>query len=181
LSATSGMNAIAHAVEALYARDANPIISNLAEEGINVLARALPLIMRNPQHKGARSDALFGAWACGTCLGAVGMALHHKLCHTLGGSFNLPHSQTHTIVLPHATAYNRDAAPAAMARVARALAATDAAQGLFDLAKMLGAATALKDIGMPESGLDSAAQLATMPSTEGVQRNRSCPVRRPLL
>jgi maleylacetate reductase len=160
LSATSGMNAIAHAVEALYARDANPIISNLAEEGINVLARALPLIMRNSQHKGARSDALFGAWACGTCLGAVGMALHHKLCHTLGGSFNLPHSQTHTIVLPHATAYNRDAAPAAMARVARALAATDAAQGLFDLAKMLGAATALKDIGMPESGLDRAAELA---------------------
>jgi maleylacetate reductase len=160
LSATSGMNAIAHAVEALYARDANPIISHLAEQGITLLTRALPLIVRNPQHKGARSDALFGAWACGTCLGAVGMALHHKLCHTLGGSFNLPHSETHTVVLPHATAYNRAAAPAAMARVARALAAADAAEGLFDLAKMLGAPTALKDIGMPEDGLDRAADLA---------------------
>jgi alcohol dehydrogenase class IV len=160
LSATSGMNAIAHAVEALYARDSNPIISHLAEQGITVLARALPLIMRNPEHKGARSDALFGAWACGTCLGAVGMALHHKLCHTLGGSFNLPHSETHTVVLPHATAYNRAAAPAAMARVARALAAADAAEGLFDLAKMLAAPTALKDIGMPEDGLDRAAELA---------------------
>ena len=144
LSATSGMNAIAHAVEALYAKDANPVISHLAEQAIALLAQALPLIMQDPQDKAARSDALFGAWSCGTCLGAVGMALHHKLCHTLGGSFNLPHSATHTVVLPHATAYNRAAAPEAIARVARALAAEDAAQGLYDLAKMLGAPTALQ-------------------------------------
>ena len=160
LSATSGMNAIAHAVEALYAKDANPVISHLAEQAIALLAQALPLIMQDPQDKAARSDALFGAWSCGTCLGAVGMALHHKLCHTLGGSFNLPHSATHTVVLPHATAYNRAAAPEAIARVARALAAEDAAQGLYDLAKMLGAPTALRDIGMPASGLDRAADLA---------------------
>ena len=100
------MNAIAHAVEALYAKDANPIISTLAEQGIAALARALPQIVREPKNREARSDALFGAWLCGTCLGAVGMALHHKLCHTLGGSFDLPHAETHTIVLPHAAAYN---------------------------------------------------------------------------
>jgi maleylacetate reductase len=88
------------------------------------------------------------------------MALHHKLCHTLGGSFNLPHSATHTVVLPHATAYNRAAAPEAIARVARALSAEDAAQGLYDLAEMLGAPTALRDIGMHASGLDRAADLA---------------------
>jgi maleylacetate reductase len=160
LSATSGMNAIAHAVEALYAQDANPVIANLAEQGIEALARSLPVITRDLRNREARSDALFGAWACGTCLGSVGMALHHKLCHTLGGSFGLPHAETHTIILPHAVAYNAIAAPDAMKRVAHAIGATDAAQGLFDLAVALGASTALKDVGMPESGLDQAAELA---------------------
>ena len=160
LSATSGMNAIAHAVEALYARDANPVIDGLAEQGIASLARALPRILRDPADREARSDALFGAWACGTCLGAVGMALHHKLCHVLGGSFDLPHAETHTVILPHAAAYNAAAAPEAMARAARALGAEDAPQGLFDLAAALGAPTALSDIGMPEDGLDRAADLA---------------------
>jgi maleylacetate reductase len=162
LSATSGINAIAHAVEALYTQDANPVISMMAERGIEALARALPPIMKNPTDKAARSDALFGAWLCGTCLGAVGMALHHKLCHTLGGSFNLPHAETHTVVLPHAVAYNTLAAPDVMARVAHALGASNAAQGLFDLAKFLGAPTALGEIGMPEKGLDRAAELATV-------------------
>ncbi|MDQ3261474.1 MAG: maleylacetate reductase, partial [Pseudomonadota bacterium] len=106
LSATSGMNAIAHSVEALYAQDANPIISLMAEESIRVLANALPKIMRNTKDITARSEAQYGAWLAGASLGAVGMALHHKLCHTLGGSFNLPHAETHTIVLPHAVAYN---------------------------------------------------------------------------
>jgi maleylacetate reductase len=162
LSATSGINAIAHAVEALYTQDANPVMSMMAERGIEALARVLPLIMKNSADMAARSDALFGAWLCGTCLGAVGMALHHKLCHTLGGSFNLPHAETHTVVLPHAVAYNAPAAPEAMARVARALGAPNAAQGLFDLAKSLGAPTALGQIGMREADLDRAAELATL-------------------
>lgn len=164
LSATSGVNAIAHAVEALYAKDANPIISSLAEQGIAAQARALPQIVSNPKDRDARSDALFGAWACGTCLGAVGMALHHKLCHTLGGSFDLPHAETHTIILPHAAAYNTPAAGEAMARVARALGTDDAARGLFDLARRLKAPTALKDIGMAESALDRAADIASAAS-----------------
>jgi maleylacetate reductase len=162
LSVTSGINAIAHAVEALYTQDANPVISMMAERGIEALARALPPIMKNPVDKAARSDALFGAWLCGTCLGAVGMALHHKLCHTLGGTFNLPHAETHTVVLPHAVAYNAPAAPEAMARVAHALGTSNAAQGLFDLAKSLGAPVALGQIGMQEADLDRAAELATV-------------------
>ncbi|MFX7739784.1 iron-containing alcohol dehydrogenase, partial [Acinetobacter baumannii] len=85
-----------------------------------------------PSDPDARADALYGAWLCGSCLGSVGMALHHKLCHTLGGSFDLPHAETHTVVLPHAAAYNAAAAPDALARVAKALGVTDAAQGLFD-------------------------------------------------
>jgi len=160
LSLTSGMNAIAHAVEALYAREANPVITLMAEEGIAALARALPVIVPSPKDREARSDALYGAWLCGICLGSVGMALHHKLCHTLGGTFDLPHSETHTAVLPHAVAYNAPAAPDAMRRVARALGVGEAAGGLYDLASKLGAKMALRDLGMPESGIDRAADLA---------------------
>ncbi|HVV92426.1 MAG TPA: maleylacetate reductase [Hyphomicrobiales bacterium] len=160
LSATSGMNAIAHAVEALYAEDRNPIVSVMAEECIAALGRALPKIVADPADKEARSDALYGAWLGGTCLGLIGMALHHKLCHVLGGSFELPHAETHTVVLPHALAYNEPAAPAAAARIARALGAADGAQALYDLAKKLGAPTSLKALGMPESGIDRAADLA---------------------
>jgi alcohol dehydrogenase class IV len=160
LSATSGMNAIAHAVEALYAVDANPIISMIAEEGIRALAAGLPAAVAAPRDIKARSDALYGAWLCGVALNGSAMALHHKLCHTLGGTFNLPHAETHTIVLPHATAYNAKAAPEAMARIARALGAAHAAQGLYALEQRLGTPLALRDIGMPQSGLDQVADLA---------------------
>ncbi len=160
LTATSGMNAIAHAVEALYAQDRNPVVSLMAEEGIAALSRALPILIKQPEDREARSDALYGAWLCGLCLGSVGMALHHKLCHTLGGSFNLPHAETHTVVLPHATAYNAPATPEAMARVARALGSSDAPTGLYDLAGRLGAPRALRELGMAESAIDEAADLA---------------------
>lgn len=86
LTASSGVNAIAHAVEALYAQNGNPIISILAVEGVKALANALPELINDPASKSARSAALYGAWLCGTCLGNVGMSLHHKLCHTLGGA-----------------------------------------------------------------------------------------------
>jgi alcohol dehydrogenase class IV len=160
LSVTSGINAIAHAAEGLYATDANPIMDLMAQEGIAALARALPAIRKKPDDIDARGDALYGAWLCGTVLGNVGMALHHKLCHTLGGSFNLPHAETHTIVLPHALAYNAQAAKGAMQRAAQALQADDAAQGVFDLAHANGAPTALKDIGMKEQDIDKACDIA---------------------
>ena len=162
LSGTSGINAIAHAVEALYARDANPIISLLAEQGIAALARALPVIAGDPGDRAARSAAQYGAWLCGVCLGAVGMALHHKLCHVLGGTFGLPHAETHTVVLAHAVAYNAPAAPAAMARIAHALGGAErsAARALHDLAGAVGAPRSLAELGMPGDGIDRAADLA---------------------
>ena len=160
LSVVSGMNAIAHAVEALYAKDSNPITSALAEQGIAALSHALPLIVADTQDRAARANALFGAWACGNCLGTVGMSLHHKLCHTLGGSFNLPHAELHTVILPHAAAFNSAAAPEALGRVARALGVDHAAQGLFDLASTLGAPISLRALGMAESDLDKATDIA---------------------
>ncbi|WP_149745929.1 maleylacetate reductase [Rhizobium sp. RU35A] len=159
LSGTSGINAIAHAVEALYARDGNPVISALALEAVKALATSLPKIAQDPRDRDARFDALYGAWLCGMCLGAVGMALHHKLCHTLGGSFDLPHSETHTVILPHALAYNAAAIPEVMASLTTVL-GQDPARALQDLARTIHAPTGLSEIGMPEDGLDRATELA---------------------
>lgn len=162
LAVTSGMNAIAHAAEGLYAEDGNPVLDLMAEEGIRAVAAALPQLARGtgPGQAGARAGALYGAWLCGTVLGSAAMGLHHKLCHTLGGSFDLPHAGTHTVMLPHTLAYNASHAPRAMARIARALGAPAAPQALFELQRATGAPTALRDLGMPEPGLDRVAELA---------------------
>jgi maleylacetate reductase len=160
MTVTSGLNAIAHAAEGLYAFDGNPIVSMMAEEGIRATAAALARLRASAQDVDARADALYGAWLCGAVLGAVSMGLHHKLCHTLGGSFNLPHADVHTVILPHALAYNADQAPEAMARIARALKGSSAAAATYDLAQSLQAPLSLQAIGMPHSGLDHAADLA---------------------
>lgn len=161
ISATSGMNAIAHAVEALYAEDRNPITSLLAEEGVSALFGALPVIVADPGDIEARSAALYGAWLCGACLGAVGMALHHKLCHVLGGAFNLPHAETHAILLPHVLAFNAAAAPDAVARLGRALGTTDPVRALYELQAACRIPRSLRTIGMPVEGIDLAVDLAT--------------------
>ena len=105
----------------MYANNTNPIITLLALEGIRSLSTSLPEIINHPDALSARTTALYGAWLCGTCLGSVDIALHHKLCHTLNGSFNMPHAETHTIILPHALAYNAPAIPQAMAKLAEVL------------------------------------------------------------
>ena len=153
------MNAIAHCAEALYAHDGNPIISLMAEEGIRALASALPAVVRDPRDLEARSDALYGAWLAGTTISTTSVALHHKLCHVLGG-FGLPHAETHAIVLPHALRYNRDAAPDAMARIKRALGASDAPGGIYDLETKLGLPMKLAAIGMKQTDLERAARIA---------------------
>jgi maleylacetate reductase len=157
----SGLNAMAHCVEALYASDANPVTSMMAEEGIRTLARSIPDVVADPLNIDARSKALYGAWLAGCSLGTVGMALHHKLCHTLGGTFNLPHAETHAAILPHVVRYNSSHAVAAMARIAGALGDVDPAHGLFRLLQVVGAPISLKALGLKESELDRAAELAT--------------------
>ncbi|SEP53203.1 maleylacetate reductase and hydroxyquinol 1,2-dioxygenase domain-containing protein [Amycolatopsis saalfeldensis] len=161
LSMTSGVNAIAHAVEALYSAQANPIVDQFALEAIRLLAGALPRIAADPSDVDARTDALRAAWLAGSCLGSVGMSLHHKLCHTLGGSFGLPHAETHTVVLPYAMAYNTSGAPQAMRRIAEALGAPDAATGMHDLIAGLPAPRSLAELGFAEADLAMAAELAT--------------------
>ena len=158
MSVTSGLNAMAHAVEALYARDRNPISSTMAVEGIRALKEALPRIREDPRDHDARASALYGSWLCGTVLGSVGMALHHKLCHTLGGSFDLPHAETHAVMLPHSAAYNAEAAPDALRPVADIFGGS-VGGGLHDFAASLGAPLALKSLGLQEADLDRAADL----------------------
>jgi alcohol dehydrogenase class IV len=159
ISGPSGMNALAHCVVGLYAENINPVITLFAAEGIRSLGRSLPAVVGEPANLDARTDALYGAWMAGSVLRSVGMSIHYKLCHVLGGTFSLPHGEVHTVILPHAVAFNREAAPEAMRIAAEALDAPDAAQGIYDLALNIGAPVALKDIGMPLDGLDRAARL----------------------
>jgi maleylacetate reductase len=159
IAGPSGMNAMAHCVEAFYAEAATPLLSLAAEEGIRALAESLPVLVDRPDSLEASAKALYGAWLAGMALGA-GTALHHKLCHTLGGSFDLPHAPTHALMLPYSAHYNRDAAPDAMARIARALGVKDAPAGLFDLARRAGAPASLAALGLRHADLDRAAELA---------------------
>ncbi|KFF95888.1 Maleylacetate reductase [Streptomyces scabiei] len=157
LSVTSGINAVAHAAEALYAPDASPLVSLTAEEGARAMVGALPAVAADPGDLEARGRALYGAWLCGAALGATTMGLHHKLCHVLGGTFGLPHAETHTVVLPYALAFNAPAAPDAMTALGRALTAESAPQALWDLSGSLGAPRSLAELGLGEGDLARAA------------------------
>jgi maleylacetate reductase len=159
LTATSGLNAMAHAAEALYAADRNPILSLIAGEAIRALCNALPAIVRDGSDREARASALYGAWLCGAALGGASMALHHKLCHTLGGAFDTPHAETHAILLPHTIGFNAVAASALLSPLSQALGGTPGA-ALFDFAASLRAPTKLKDFGLSEADLDRATAMA---------------------
>jgi maleylacetate reductase len=155
LSVTSGMNALAHSAEALYAPDGSPITALLAAESARAIAGALPRVVDDPRDLDARSDALYGAWLAGSVLGTTTMSLHHKLCHILGGTFDLPHAETHTAVLPHVLAVNLPAAPQAKTALETALGTADPAGHLFRLAQNLGAEMSLEALGLPEEGLET--------------------------
>lgn len=155
----SAINALAHCVEALYASGASPISSLMAGEGIRAIADGLPDAVSHPDGLAGRSKALYGTYLAGAAFASAGGGVHHKICHVLGGAYDLPHAETHTIILPHATALNRQAIPQIMARVAGALGRDAAAEGLFDLAKEVGAPLALKEVGMKEGDLEEAVGL----------------------
>ena len=161
MTVTSALNAMAHAAEGLYAQNRSPLSTLMAIEGLRAFRDALPRVMDNPDDLTARGETLYGAWLCGTVLGTVGMALHHKLCHTLGGSFDLPHAETHSIILPHAIAYNEAAAARELAPIAELFGAVSPGLALHRFATRMRAPTALRDIGMKEADLDRATEIAT--------------------
>ncbi|TYB42403.1 maleylacetate reductase [Actinomadura chibensis] len=154
VSVTSGFNAVAHAVEALYAPDRSPITALLAGEGVRAMTGALPAVRAGGGDRDARAKALYAAWLCGAVLGVTTMGLHHRLCHALGGTLDLPHAETHTVLLPHALAHNAASAPEAVEALARALDADDPARRLWDLAGSLDAPRSLRSLGMSEGDID---------------------------
>ncbi|WP_170474095.1 maleylacetate reductase [Ruegeria arenilitoris] len=160
VSITSGLNAMAHAVEGLYAKDKTPQTTQLAWQGLEAFSKALPLVVSNPNDLEARETTLKASWACGAILGSVGMALHHKLCHTLGGSFGLPHAETHSIVLPHSVTFNEIVVAEQLAPVRYALGGDHAGQAIWKFARHLGAPMTLKGLGLREADLDHAAEIA---------------------
>ena len=153
----SGLNAMAQAVVNVATEDVNPIISIMALDAIRALSHSLPIVVSDPDNMDARTEAMYGACLAGGALGAGTTSLHHRLCHTFGGTFNTPHAETHTILLPHSVAYNANAVPEGTRKIAAAMGVDDAATGLFELAGMIGVPTALKDIGVVETDLDEAA------------------------
>ena len=160
IAGPSGMNALAHSVEALYGPGANPVISAMALESIRALAHSLPIVVTNPDDLSARTDALYGAYLGGVALATGGTALHHKTCHVLGGMFNVNHGDMNAVILGHALAYNSTAIPELIPRISDALgvAGPDAPRALFELAAAIGAPTSLESIGVPADGLDEAAR-----------------------
>jgi maleylacetate reductase len=160
MTISSGLNAMAHAAEGVYAPDGSPIFTLIAVEGLRALRDALPMLVADPADREGRDLALYGAWLCGTVLGGVSMSIHHKLCHTLGGALDLPHAETHAILLPHTIAFVEQVAPQALAPVA-ALFGGCAGRGLHDFARGLNAPLRLADLGVTEAQLDPMADLAT--------------------
>jgi len=160
LTLVSSINALAHAVEALYAPDSDPATGAFAVEAVGRIGRGLRAVRTDARSVGARTDLLVGAWLAGTCLAGASMGLHHKLCHVLGGTFALPHAQTHAVVLPHAMRYNAVAAPEAMARVAAALGVDDAPSGVLDLVVGGGGPTDLARLGFTIEQIPQAVELA---------------------
>ncbi|MGW4490044.1 maleylacetate reductase [Amycolatopsis sp. NPDC004368] len=157
IAVTSAVNALAHAVEALYSAQANPIVDAWALEAISDIGNGLSRLTGEPSDIEVRWDLLRGAWLAGMCLASVGMGLHHKLCHVLGGSFGLPHASTHTVVLPHVMRYNAPATPEVMARIARALGVPDAPSGVFDLIEHADGPRSLRALGL---GFDDLGEVA---------------------
>jgi maleylacetate reductase len=159
VSASSGMNAIAHCVEAEYAPESNPVVQWFASEGIRRVSRALPVISTNPGNNAARQDALLGAHFAGRALDMTSMGLHHKLAHILGGSFGMPHAESHAALLPWVTAWNGAGALDAMERIAAALGVEDAATGLADLSCRIGIKP-LSELGFSRESIPRAVDLA---------------------
>ena len=159
MTVTSALNAIAHGVEALYAPDANPVTSLMAVDGIRAFRDGLPVVVAHPADREARAQVLYGAWLCSVALGYTTMSLHHKLAHVLGGSFGLPHAETHAILLPHTAGFNAVATDR-LSGVADLLGGS-VGGGLWEFARSLGAPLRLADLDLGEADLDRAAAIAT--------------------
>ncbi|MCG2622986.1 maleylacetate reductase [Arthrobacter sp. I2-34] len=160
LSVASGLNGMAHCIDSLWAPRADPINAALAAEGIRALSQGLPAVKADPAGLDGREQALYGCYLAAVAFASAGSGIHHKICHVLGGTFNLPHAQTHATVLPYVLAFNAPAAPQAAARIAAAFGAADALEGLQHLRQVLDAPRALADYGFTAEDIPEAVRIA---------------------
>jgi maleylacetate reductase len=177
VSAASGMNAMAHAVEAMYAANATDDTRAMAAESARLLAESLPVVVTKGTDLQARTNAFTGAHLAGQVLESTSMGLHHRICHVLGGTFKLPHARTHACVLPHVAAFNASAAVDAMARLGVALGNADVPATLARLNLKLGLTATLGDLGLRSSDVDRAADEVTAtpyPNPRLVTRDDVC-------
>jgi maleylacetate reductase len=158
LAAASGMNALAHCLEALWSPGANPMTSALSIAGGRRMVEGLPRAVDDPDDVGGHAGNLVGACLAGVALAQAGIAVHHRTCHVLVGGWRLPHAETHAVVLPHSTALVAPHAPDAMLGAAQILDSEDPPAALFTLLHRLRLPAALSALGMPEDGLDEAAR-----------------------
>lgn len=156
MSVASGLNAMAHCVDSLWAPRANPINAAMAAEGARALSIGLPDVVQDPSSLTAREHALYGAYLSAVSFASAGSGLHHKICHVLGGMFALPHAQTHATLLPYVLACNAPNAPDAEARLRAAFGSDTALAGLQALRQTLDAPRSLKDYGLRENDLAAA-------------------------
>jgi alcohol dehydrogenase class IV len=183
LTVASGLNAMAHCIEAFWAPRASPVTDSMAAEGIAALARGLPRLLADGADADGRHDALCGAWLAGAAFAAAGSGLHHKICHVLGGAFDLPHAATHAVVLPRVLAVNEPGAPDAARRVVRALdgRAPRAADSLLELERALGAPASLAEVGLAEADLPRAVDRVAEVATAAALPDNPVPVDRDLV
>ncbi|MFI2632838.1 maleylacetate reductase [Streptomyces collinus] len=170
MSVASGLNALAHCVDAMWGPRVDPIDRALAGEGIRALAAGLPAVAADPSGLEGREQALYGTYLSAVAFSSAGSGLHHKICHVLGGRYDLPHAQTHAVVLPHVLAFNAPAAPEAERRIAAAFGADSAVEGLERLRRAVDAPTALRDYGMTETDADASVQAVLDAVPEGNPR-----------
>ncbi|MCK0114217.1 maleylacetate reductase [Ornithinimicrobium sp. F0845] len=167
LTVASGLNGLAHCVDSLWAPRADPINLAMALEGARALASGLPAVAAEPEDLEGREQCLYGAYLAALAFASAGSGMHHKICHVLGGGFDLPHAPTHAVVLPYVLAHNAPAVPDLAGRLALALGATQsgvvadparaAVEALEALCTGLGAPDSLGGIGLAETDLPECA------------------------
>jgi maleylacetate reductase len=158
ITVASGLNAVAHCVDTMWAPRTDPINQATATDALRALSEGLRAVRADVDDLAAREQLLYGAYLAAVAFASAGSGLHHKICHVLGGAYDLPHAATHAVVLPYVLAFNAPSAPEAARRIASALEADDATSGLERLRFELGAPRALRELGMDEAAINDAVE-----------------------
>jgi maleylacetate reductase len=180
LTASTGINALAHCIEALYSKTRNPLSTAAAVKGVQHIHNSLFRCFQDGRNMEARTEMLLGTHLAGFSLASVSMGLHHGLCHVLGGTANIPHGIANAIILPHAIKFNAEATTTQLLPAAEVMGISlngtspkgvieTMAQRIFELIGRMNLPQRLRDAGVAESDLPRLAEIAFQNRT--VQNN----------